>query len=63
MRTALTDDSKNAFLIIECVDPDRVDDLRAAIDEFANLIERYLGATIAAKQIVTKDDPEMTIVA
>jgi hypothetical protein len=40
-----------------------VDDLRAAIDEFAGLIERYLGATIAAKKIVTKDDPEMTIVA
>ncbi|MCC6108935.1 MAG: B3/4 domain-containing protein [Denitrobacterium sp.] len=63
VRTALTDDSKNAFLIIECVDPARVDDLRAAIDEFAGLIERYLGATIAAKKIVTKDDPEMTIVA
>ncbi len=61
VRTALADESSNAFLIIECVDPQRVGDLRAAIEEFAGLIERYLGAEIAAKQIVTKDAPEMVI--
>ena len=33
VRTALTDDSKNAFLIIECVEPERVEDCQAAIDE------------------------------
>jgi membrane peptidoglycan carboxypeptidase len=63
VRTALSDDSQNAFLVIECVDENRVDDLRAAVDEFAQLMERYLGATIEAKEIITRENPEMVIVA
>lgn len=35
MRTALTDTTANAFLIFECVDPDRKDDCRAATEELA----------------------------
>ena len=61
-RTALTDDSENAFLIIECVDPSRIDDLRAALDEFSQLIERYLGASIEARAIVDRSNPEVVIV-
>lgn len=61
VRTALTDDSSNAFLIVECVEPERVDDCRAAVDELAELVERYLGAAIAAKAIVTSDDREVVI--
>lgn len=61
-RTALTDDSENAFLIIECVDPSRIDDLRAALDEFSQLIERYLGASIEAHAIVDRSNPEVVIV-
>lgn len=61
VRTALTDESRNAFLIIECVDPERVDDLRAALDEFSSLIERYLGADIAACRVVTRENPDMII--
>ncbi|MBM6778687.1 B3/4 domain-containing protein [Collinsella tanakaei] len=60
-RTALTDDSRNAFLIIECVEPARVDDCRAAIDELAELVERYLGATIAVKDVITSDHREVVI--
>ena len=56
-RTALTDDSESAFLIIECVDPSRIDDLRAALDEFSQLIERYLGASIEARAIVDRSNP------
>lgn len=63
VRTALTDDSANAFLIIECVDPARVDDLNAALDEFAQLMERYLGATVEAHAVVDRAHPEVTIVA
>ena len=63
VRTALSDDSQNAFLVIECVDENRVDDLRAAVDEFAQLMVRYLGATIEAKEIITRENPEMVIVA
>lgn len=55
VRTALTDTSKNAFLIIECVEPERVEDCQAAIDELASLVERYLGATITVKELITSD--------
>lgn len=63
VRTALTDDSANAFLIIECVDPARVGDLNAALDEFAELMERYLGATVETRAVVDRAHPEVTIVA
>ena len=61
MRTALTDESAKAFLIIESVDPARADDLQAAIDELADLVESHLGATIFAKEVVTRDNPTMVI--
>ncbi len=61
VRTALTDESSNAFLIIECVEPDRADACRAAIDELAALIERYLGATIRVKAIVDSANREVVI--
>ena len=60
-RTALTDESAKAFLVIESVDPARADDLRAATDELAALVQEHLGATIFAKQIVTRDNPTMVI--
>lgn len=60
-RTALTDDSEKAFLIIESVDPERADDLQAAIDEMANMVQDKLGAIILAKEVITKDSPEMVI--
>ena len=60
-RTALTDDSSNAFLIIECVEPERADDCRAAMEELAGLVERYLGARIAVKKLITSDDREVVI--
>ncbi len=61
VRTALTDESSKAFLIIESVDPARADDLQAAIDELADLVESHLGATIFAKEVVTRDNPTMVI--
>ncbi len=61
VRTALTDDSRKAFLIIECVDPARADDLEAAINALAQLAEERLGATIFAKEIITHENPVMVI--
>lgn len=63
VRTALTDDTRNAFLIVECVDPDRVEDCRAATDELASLIEAHLGATIAVKDLITANHREVAIEA
>ncbi|MEG2025852.1 MAG: B3/4 domain-containing protein [Gordonibacter sp.] len=61
-RTALTDDSTDGFLVIECVDPSRVDDLKATLEEFANLMERYLGATIEVNAVVDRENPELVII-
>ncbi len=61
VRTALSDDSRKAFLIIESVDPARADALQAAIDELAEMMEAYLGASIFAKRIITREDPTMVI--
>lgn len=60
-RSALSDESKNAFLIIECVDAARVDDLKSALDDLASLVESCLDATIAHKTVITRDNPSMTI--
>lgn len=60
-RTALTDNSQKAFLIIESVDPERADDLEAATDRLAELMQEYLGADIFAKEIITRENPTMVI--
>ena len=57
VRTALSDDSADAFLAIECVEPERMGDCQAAIDRLADLLERYLGATVVVKTLVTHDNP------
>lgn len=56
-RTALTDKTDKAFLIIESVDSRPADDLAKAIDVLAILAERYRGACLFAKAIATKDNP------
>lgn len=60
-RTALTDTTRDAFLITECVDAARAEDARRATDEFASMMERYLGATIAQKSMVTRESPEVAL--
>lgn len=61
-RSALTDDSENAILVMECVDPERIDALNGALDEFAELISRHLGATVVSRTIVDRAHPELVIV-
>lgn len=60
-RTALSDESNKAFLIIESVDPERADDLAAATDQLAEMVKEYLGADIFDKQIITRENPTMVI--
>lgn len=42
-RTMLTEDTKNAFLIIESVDPGRHDEFVAATEELDELVKKYFG--------------------
>ena len=44
-RTMLTENTVNAFLIIESVDPDRKNDLEAAAASLAALTQKYLGGS------------------
>ena len=61
VRTALSDDSADAFLAIECVEPERMGDCQAAIDRLADLLERYLGANVLVKTLVTRDNPRVEL--
>lgn len=60
-RTQLADDTRNAVLVMESVDPARATDLQAALDELEQLVTRYLGAEVRAKQILTCENPEMVL--
>lgn len=60
-RTMLTCDTKNAFLIIESVDPSRHDELVLAIDELAENAVKYLGGQVTGKTIITEDNPEIDL--
>lgn len=60
-RTALSDDSTKAVLIIESVDPAREADLAAAVDQLANMLQEYLGANIFAKEIITTENRSVVI--
>lgn len=61
-RTALADSSANAILVMECADPARTGDLNDALDEFAQLMERYLGASIEVRAVVDRAHPEVVLV-
>lgn len=61
VRTAIGDETRNAFLIVECVDPERIEDCRSATDELARLVEKHLGATIAVADLITCDHREAVI--
>lgn len=59
-RTMLTDDTTNAFLIIECVDPKRRDDLEAATQKLADLVNTHLGGSVNA-YVLDQDHPSLDL--
>ena len=61
-RTALTDHSRDAFLVIENVDPARSQDLEAALADLGSLIGEFLGGTVTAQDILTAEKPRLTLV-
>lgn len=60
-RTAVKDDTTSEFIAMECVDPERMEDLEAALDELAGLLEKYTGAKIVAKGVVDSANREILI--
>lgn len=59
-RTMLTEDTVNAFLIIESVDPERSADMKAAAEMLAENTQKFLGGTIEIKYM-NKDNREIVI--
>lgn len=62
-RTAVKDTTTSEFIAMECVDPARMDELKAALDELAGLLERYTGARVVAKGVVSQACREIMIQA
>lgn len=59
-RTMITEDTKNAFLIFESVDPDRSEDLDNALWTLASNIRKYLGGEVETYKL-TKDSSEQEL--
>lgn len=60
-RTAVKDATTSEFIAMECVDPARMDDLKAALDELAGLLEKYTGARVVSKGVVDSSIREIMI--
>ncbi|MFW5632340.1 MAG: B3/4 domain-containing protein [Acetivibrio ethanolgignens] len=60
VRTMLTENTKNAFLIIECIDPNRKDVMEKALAELAETTQKYLGGSMVAS-VLTKENPEVEL--
>lgn len=60
-RTEVNDDTRNEFIAMECIEADRYADLEAAVDELAELLNKYVGAELFNKQIISIDNQEMII--
>jgi DNA/RNA-binding domain of Phe-tRNA-synthetase-like protein len=60
-RTAIKDATTAEFIAMECVEPERLDELKAALDELAGLLERYVGAKVVSKGVVDSGCREIPI--
>ena len=56
----LTEDTVNAFMIIEAHDADSAANIDAALDELKSMIETELGGTVT-KALATAAQPEVVI--
>ena len=56
----ITEDTKNAILFMENIDPDRKDDLKQAINYLAENLEKYMEGKVEI-HLLTKDNPSIKI--
>ncbi|HFI0449565.1 TPA: B3/4 domain-containing protein [Streptococcus suis] len=59
-RTMITDETKNAFLVMELVNSDRVEDLENALDFISQQAEKFLGV-VPDKYLLDCDTPTMPL--
>lgn len=60
-RTEVNDDTTKEFIAMECVEPGRVEELKVALEELAELLSKYVGAEVIHKQIVNRDNREAVL--
>lgn len=60
VRTMLTEETKNALLMIECIDEDRMDVLESAVEDLSTQIQQHLGGTCKVS-IMAIDNKELII--
>ncbi len=61
IRTEITDDTNYEFIVMECVESNRLSDLENALDELSDLMCHYLDAEVVIKDVVNKDKNEIVI--
>ncbi len=54
IRTEVNDNTTFEFIAMECVDPNRVSELKKAIDELEMFMKKYMGANTIYKEILDK---------
>ena len=60
-RTQITDDTTTEFIAMECVEKERVEELKNALEELSELMKKYLDCEIVVKEILNKDNKELVI--
>ncbi len=61
VRTEVTDNTTKEFIAMECIDKNRVSDLKDAISELENLFIKYFKIKVVSKQIIDINNNEMNI--
>ena len=60
-RTQINDNTTKEFIAMECVEPNRMNDLKEAIDRLSELMSKYLGAEVVSKGILTIESNEISL--
>ena len=60
-RTCIDDNTRNEFIIMECLEKDRVEDLSKALNELKDLMTKYLNCEVKVLKLVDVNNKEIEI--
>ncbi len=60
-RTCIDDNTRNEFIIMECLEKDRVDELNSALNELKDLMTKYLSCKVKVLELVNSNNKEIEI--
>ena len=60
-RTCIDDKTRNEFIIMECLEKDRVDELSEALNELKDLMTKYLNCEVKVLELVNSENREIEI--